>query len=198
MKHTLAALLLAVSGSLALPLAGITSPWSRVPATPDKSQGAVVSQVIGASTWVQISYHRPNIAGRAVWTAKNSRDQLLVPRDGDAYPWRAGANECTTFEVSSDVQIEGEDLPAGKYGLFMIVRDGLWTVIFNSDHEQWGSRGYDQSKDVLQVEVLAKSGPFNESLQFGFDNAQATSAKAYLSWGEVKVPFEVSVPAMEK
>jgi len=198
MKSTLAALVLALAGSLALPLAGITSPWSRVPSTPDKSQGAVVSQVIGAATWVQISYHRPGIRGREVWTAKNSRDQLLIPRDGDASPWRAGANECTTFEVSSDVQIQGKDLPAGKYGLFMIVRDGLWTVIFNSDHEQWGSRGHDESKDVLRVEVPSKTGPFCESLQFGFDNAQATSALAYLSWGELKVPFEVSVPAMEK
>ena len=38
----------------------------------------------------------------------------------------------------------------------------------------------------------------SESLQFGFDNALATSAQAYLSWGEVKVPFEVSLPVMEK
>lgn len=123
-----------------------------------------------------------------MWTAKNSRGQLLVPRDGDAFPWRAGANECTTFEVSS----------AGKYGLFMIVRDGMWTVIFNSNHEQWGSRGHDESKDVLQIEVPLQTGPFSESLQFGFDKAQANSAQAYLSWSEVKIPFEVSVPAMEK
>jgi len=198
MKTSLAALVLALAGSFALPLAGISSPWSRVPSTPDKSQGAVVSQVIGAATWVQIAYHRPGVDGREVWTAKNSRDQLLVPRGDEAPPWRAGANECTTFEVSSAVQIEGQDLPAGKYGLFMIVRDEQWTLIFNSDHEQWGSRGHDESKDVLRVDVAPQTGPFTESLQFGFDDAQATTAQAYLSWGEVKVPFEVSVPVMEK
>lgn len=194
LKHSLAVLVLAVVGSLAVPDDGISSPWSRVPKTPDKSQGAVVAQVLGANTWVEISYHRPGLRGRPVWTASNSRGQRFVPHDGDPTPWRAGANECTTFEVSTDIQVEGQDLPAGKYGLFIIPRDGLWTVIFNSDHEQWGSRGFDESKDVLRVDVEPQSAPMNEWLQFGFDHAEASSTQACLSWGEVKLPFTLSLP----
>ena len=33
-----------------------------------------------------------------------------------AAPWRAGANENTTFSFSHPVQVEGKDLPAGTYG----------------------------------------------------------------------------------
>jgi hypothetical protein len=34
-----------------------------------------------------------------------------------AAPWRAGANENTTIEFSTDVLVEGRPLAAGKYGL---------------------------------------------------------------------------------
>lgn len=34
-------------------------------------------------------------------------------------PWRAGANESTTIDFSTDVLIEGKALPAGKYGFFI-------------------------------------------------------------------------------
>jgi hypothetical protein len=39
-----------------------------------------------------------------------------------AAPWRAGANENTTIEFSTDVKIEGQPLPAGKYGFLYCVR----------------------------------------------------------------------------
>ena len=35
-------------------------------------------------------------------------------------PWRAGANENTVFSVSHPVKIDGQPLPAGKYGLHML------------------------------------------------------------------------------
>jgi len=60
-------------------------------------------------------------------------------------PWRAGANENTTFSISENVAIEGKPLPAGTYGLHMIPGPEEWTVIFNKNHEAWGSFFYDDS-----------------------------------------------------
>jgi len=42
----------------------------------------------------------------------------VEPKDGTV--WRTGANEATVFEVDKDVKINGQTLPAGKYGLFSL------------------------------------------------------------------------------
>src|SRR5206468_5812450 len=45
-------------------------------------------------------------------------------------PWRAGANENTTFAVTHAVKVQGQELAAGTYGLLMIPGQDEWTVIF--------------------------------------------------------------------
>src|SRR5580698_7554518 len=45
-------------------------------------------------------------------------------------PWRAGANENTTIEFTTDVKIDGHDLPAGKYGFFVAYGPEECTLIF--------------------------------------------------------------------
>src|SRR5688572_7939985 len=76
---------------------------------PEISQEAEVRQRIGL-TDIRIEYHSPLVKGRAIW--------------GDLVPfgevWRAGANENTIISFSTDVKIEGKDLPAGEYGMHMI------------------------------------------------------------------------------
>jgi Protein of unknown function (DUF2911) len=168
--------------------------WKRKKKTPDASQGAVVSQVIGSNNLVTITYHRPGVKGRDVWTGKSDNPQIgaLVPRDGKPRPWRAGANEATTFETQEDVLINGEPLPAGKYGLYMIPSDGDWTVIFNKG-TGWGSFQYKAEQDVLRVKVKSQEAPHQEWLVYGFDDPGASSATAYLRWEKVKVPFTVSM-----
>ena len=91
----------------------------------------MTSQVIGGSTLVTIEYHRPGVKGRDVWgdSSPNPVTGRLVPHDGNPRPWLAGANEATNFETTSDVLVEGQALPAGKYARFMIPTDGEWTLI---------------------------------------------------------------------
>src|ERR1700756_3224760 len=67
-------------------------------------------------TDVTIHYDRPHVKGRdgKIWGA-------LIPvgyvdqgfGTSKAAPWRAGANENTWIEFSTDVMIEGQPLPAG-------------------------------------------------------------------------------------
>ena len=81
--------------------------------TPRVSPHARVTQTVGL-TDLAVDYHRPAVAGRAVWGE-------LVPY-GEV--WRAGANENTVFETSTDIEVEGEPLRAGRYGLHVIPTDG--------------------------------------------------------------------------
>src|SRR6185369_17651039 len=82
---------------------------------------ASVTERIGL-TDVTIHYDRPHVNGREgkIW------GQLIPVGYTDqgfgtskAAPWRAGANENTTIEFSTDVKIEGQPLAAGRYGFFV-------------------------------------------------------------------------------
>jgi len=161
---------------------------------PRGSQMAKVSQRIGI-TDVTITYSRPSVNGREVWGS-------LVPYGmnnlgfGTAKesPWRAGANENTIFETTHDIKVGGKDLPAGTYGLHMVVNeDSTAKIIFSKNHGAWGSYFYDPSEDVLQVAVNTKETPHVEQLRFEFNEVDATSGVASLKWEKKEIPFKVEV-----
>src|ERR1041384_36229 len=112
-----------------------------------------------------------------------------------ATPWRAGANENTTITFSHDVKVEGKDLKAGTYALFLDVeKDGPWNWIFSSHSTGWGSYQYDPKNDVLKVAVTPKDAPFTEFLTYGFDDRLPASAVAFLQWENKRIPFKIDVP----
>lgn len=161
---------------------------------PDPSQSASVSQTIGTDNLITINYHRPGVKGRDVWTGQSDNPRIgpLVPKNGDPRPWRAGANESTSIVFAQDVKIEGKDLPAGTYSLFMIPTDDKWTIVINKE-VKWGSFMYKAENDVLRVDVTPEAAPHQEWLAYGFDDPAAHSATAYLRWDKVKVSFEISM-----
>jgi len=112
-----------------------------------------------------------------------------------AAPWRAGANENTVFTVSHDVKIEGKELKAGTYGLFLAVaKEGAYTWIFSKNSSSWGSYFYDPKEDALRVDVMPLESPYKEWLTFGFEDRLPSSVKAYLRWEKKRIPFTIEVP----
>lgn len=112
-----------------------------------------------------------------------------------AAPWRAGANENTTITFSHDVKVEGKDLKAGTYGLFLAIeKTGPWTWIFSKNSASWGSYFYNDEEDALRVAVTPLDAPHNEWLTFGFEDRLPNAASAYLRWDNKRVPFKIEVP----
>ncbi|MFB6098104.1 MAG: DUF2911 domain-containing protein [Salinibacter sp.] len=148
---------------------------------PRVSPNAAVSQTIG-TTEVRITYGRPHVKGRTIFGG-------LVPY-GEV--WRTGANEATTFSVSSDVMIEGQPLSKGTYSLYTIPGKKQWTIIFNKVANQWGTE-YDSSKDALRVKVTPRSAQHREMMMFFFENVTAKKGTCVLHWAEVQVPFEIRI-----
>ena len=106
---------------------------------------------------VQIDYSQPGVNGRTIWGG-------LVPYNE---VWRTGANEATTIEIDKDLMVQGQKLPAGKYALFTIPGEKEWTVLFNSEWNQWGCFTYNPSKDVLRIKATpVPSASFNERMKF--------------------------------
>src|SRR5436190_8846118 len=115
----------------------IAAPLLAQPAIrlPDLSPKASVVQTIGV-TDVEINYHRPAVNKRKVFGGLVSYGAV----------WRAGANENTTISFSTPVTNEGQTLPAGTYGLFMIPTATSWTVVFSKAAASWGAYAYDPSE----------------------------------------------------
>lgn len=160
------------------------------------SKKAAVSEQIGL-TEVSIHYDRPAVKGREgkIWGQ-------LVPYGftdqgfgtSKAAPWRAGANENTTFTFSTDVMIEGKPLAAGTYGFFVAMGTGEATLIFSSNSSSWGSFFYDPKEDVLRVTV--KTEPLDKSverLRYEFMDETDNSAVVALIWEKLSIPFKVEV-----
>lgn len=131
---------------------------------------------------ITIAYSSPAVKERKVWGE-------LVPYNK---VWRAGANEATIFETDKALKIEGKELPAGKYSVYMLPTETEWTVMFNSQVGQWGiTRGgettQDPTKDVLKVTVKpVKSKAFNERLTYEV-NGKGFS----MSWDNLTVPVKM-------
>ncbi len=150
---------------------------------PRESQRAEVAQTVG-DTRISLVYHRPNAKGRKVWGE-------LVPY---GQVWRTGANENTTFETSNDVKINGQTLPAGKYGLHTIPNQNEWTIIFSKVNNEWGSFKYDVKQDALRVTAKPLAATdFRETLWIGLENIKANTADVVIAWENARVPFMIDV-----
>ncbi|MBV6647962.1 MAG: DUF2911 domain-containing protein [Cyclobacteriaceae bacterium] len=165
------------------------------------NQRSIVKQYIGSVVWVKIDYRSPDVDGRdgKIWGqlvpyGLNSLGFGASTADNPS-PWRAGANENTTIEFSHDVQVQGKDLAAGKYGLHMIPEEsGPWTIIFTNESGAWGSFYYNPSQDALRVEATPEDADHQEWLTYEFVDRQPDAATVALLWEKKKIPFTISVP----
>lgn len=166
-------------------------------ALPRESQRQEISQIVGDAK-ISIIYHRPNVKGRQIWGCETND---VIPKGGVTYPclvpygqvWRTGANENTTIEFSRDVTINGQALPAGKYGFHAIPTKDEWTLIFNKVHDAWGSYTYDEKNDALRVKVKPVQSDFHETLTYDFEDVTPGASKVVLAWEKMHIPFTVDV-----
>lgn len=135
------------------------SAQQKVVASPRDS----VSGKIGGAT-VSINYGSPSVKGRKIFGGLEAMDK----------PWRAGANEATTFTTDKAVKIGDKEVPAGKYTVFATPGEKEWTIILNSQTGQWGIKrdhtaNFDPAKNVVEVKVKPMTVPLTERLKYEID-----------------------------
>lgn len=157
---------------------------------------ATVGEQIGITN-VTIHYSRPGVKKRDghIWgelIPVGYVDQGFGP--SKSAPWRAGANESTTIEFSTNVKVEGQPLAAGKYGLFIAYDPHESTLIFSKNSTSWGSFFYKPEEDALRVKV--KPTPADKSvewLKYEFADQTPGSAVVQLQWEKLVIPFKIDV-----
>lgn len=199
---------LALSPFLAAQFPGLSLPPSG------GNQRAAVTQFIGPAK-VTIEYSSPAVHGPSQQpgpmgpTIVDRRGKIwgqLVPYgltdlgfgSGVPGPWRAGANENTVFETSHDVLIEGQPLPAGRYGLSMIAGKDEFTLLFSKKANNWGSFFYEPRLDALRVPVKTAAHPYREWLTYEFTTRKGDEAVAEMQWEDLAVAWKIKVPDVNR
>ncbi len=97
--------------------------------TPDKlSPAASASCTFPDGKTINTSYSSPRLRGRKMIGGVNPYGQ----------PWRAGAQEATTFVTTANLEVDGKSVPAGNYTLFAIPDPAKWSLIISKKTGEWG------------------------------------------------------------
>jgi len=132
---------------------------------------------------VRILYSRPQRQGRKVFGELVEYGKV----------WRLGANEATEIEFYKDVKIGGKKIPKGRYTIYAIVSENVWTMILNKDTDTWGAFKYDSNKDVLRTDVIAqKTDEVVESMSMFFEKS-TSGISLIIAWEQVKVALPITL-----
>lgn len=131
---------------------------------------------------VKVIYGRPQLKGRSI---------VELAKPGEV--WRTGANEAAEITFYKDLDFGGTAVKAGTYSLFTIPGAKEWTVILNSNLNQWGSYSYDESSDVARVKASASAGDESlEAFSIAFKEVDG-GAHMVMGWGTVRVAVPISM-----
>ena len=133
---------------------------------------------------IHIDYSSPGVRDRMIFGGLLAYDQV----------WQAGAHMATWIETDTNLEIDGKELKAGKYGFFTIPSKEEWTIILNSNWNQHGKDEYDEKDDVIRFKItpiIADS--LKEHLEYNIKKISDTEGEITLAWEKVKVviPFKV-------
>lgn len=140
-----------------------------------------VTSVKVGKTQLTLNYYSPGVRGRVIWGG-------LVPFD---QVWVTGAHSANKFEVNSDININGQVVKTGIYGLFTIPGRDKWTFILNMNHEQHLSDDYDQKDDVLRVDITPTKIEATQRLTFKLRETSRKEGELVFEWENLSfsVPF---------
>jgi hypothetical protein len=131
---------------------------------------------------IHVDYSSPRMKGRKIFGG-------LVPF---GEPWRAGANEATTFVIDADMNVGGKTLPAGSYTLFTLPTADVWTLIISKQTGEWGVPYPGESYDFGRVPMkVSKLDSPMEDFIIAFDQGGSTCTLR-LAWESTQASVQIS------
>jgi hypothetical protein len=148
------------------------------------SQRGSVGQTV-AFTTISITYGRPVARGRELFGQ-------LVPWDSI---WHPGADSATRIVFDHDVTLEGHDVKAGEYSLWLIPHErAAWTVILSHAAHTFHKPYPGAEHDALRFDVTPERSAYMETLAFYFPVVLRDQATMRIHWGDRVVPIRLSAP----
>lgn len=145
------------------------------------SELGAVSQVIDG-TRITVEYSRPAARGRTLFGKTVAWGQ----------PW-TGANWATTFEVDKPIRLNGKDVPAGKYSVWIVPRPDQWTVFLDPNHKLFHFQKPDSTAEQIRVAAAPMEQPHVEMLTWTFPAVSGDAATLRMQWGTTALPLDIVV-----
>jgi hypothetical protein len=134
---------------------------------------------------IHITYGSPGVKGRIIWGGLVAYDDV----------WATGAHDATSIEFSKDVMIDGQSVPAGKYGFFTIPGKENWQLILNKNWEQHLTDEYNPQDDILRTTVKPKiEDRIIQRLTYDVIKTSNTEGEIVMTWEKTRIvlPFKNS------
>jgi hypothetical protein len=131
---------------------------------------------------VRLSYGRPYKRGRKIFGG-------IVPIDSI---WRTGAGDPTRIDLPFDIQFSKTIIPKGRYSIYTIPHVGEWTLIFNTDLQQWPTDP-NRLKDFAHIPIKLRK-PAKQTEQFTIEiEPLKDGGLLTLTWDETEAfaPFKI-------
>lgn len=130
---------------------------------------------------IKVLYSRPSTKGREVFGVLEQFDKI----------WRLGANESTEIYFDKAVTIGNKKIKAGSYSLFAIPSKDKWTIIVNKQTDRWGAFTYDETKDLVRVDVpIIKLNKTIEAFSITFTDLYG-GANMIMAWDTTQVTLPI-------
>ena len=101
--------------------------------------------------------------------------------------WVTGAHKATAIEFEGSVNINGQEISAGKYGFFTIPGKEQWTIILNKNWDQHLADEYDMKNDVLRFTIKPEIRSENqERLMYSVE-----SARISIRWERMQINLPI-------
>jgi hypothetical protein len=147
------------------------------------SEAALVQQTVDG-TKISIEYSRPGARGRKLFGG--------VVHWGER--WTPGANWATTLEADHDIRLAGQEIPKGKYSLWLVTREHAeWSLFVQPDARVYHTQRPDTTKALTRIAVKPDSAPHLERLTFSFPTVTPDGAVLQFHWGTTRFQLPIRV-----
>ena len=131
---------------------------------------------------IMVNYSSPRMRGRKIYGD-------LVPYGEE---WRAGANDATTFVTTTNLNVGGKIVPAGRYTLFTLPNPDKWSLIISKQTGEWGIPYPGARFDLMRTDMKISKLPARlENFTIAFDQAGAACTMR-LDWETTRASIEIS------
>lgn len=147
-------------------------------------RGSWVQDVSG--TTISVDYGRPSVRGRTTFG-----DQVAF---GEF--WTPGANDVTKLRFSNDVTVQGHELAAGAYGLWVEATEDsdTWRAMLTADTTLWHLPHLTEDDGFLVMEVPHEVvGLHQETLEISLDSIRTQAALLRMHWGRDRIAMEIGI-----
>jgi hypothetical protein len=109
--------------------------------------------------------------------------------------WHPGADSATRVSFNRDVLLEGKDVKAGEYSVWLLPKaTGTWTFILSRAAHVFHQPYPGEASDALRLEITPERGAHMETMAFYFPVVLRDEATMRIHWGETVIPVRLKAP----